>query len=55
MSNGFATTIDDIDEMGHLADMRTRRQIKREAQVSILTKDLSKRKRRHEDWMGDSD
>lgn len=50
MSNGIANN--DVDD---LVDLRARRQIKREVQVSKLSKDLSKRKRRHEDRMDDSD
>ena len=43
------------DDDNDLADLRSRRNMKRVAQVSRLSRELTKRKRRQEDWMDDSD
>lgn len=53
-TNGIGDNNDD-DGDEEFADSRSRRNKKRVAQVSRLSRELTKRKRRQEDWMDDSD
>ena len=54
-TNGICDNNDDDDGDEEFADSRSRRNKKRVAQVSRLSRELNKRKRRQEDWMDDSD